>query len=62
MKELYEAPEAKLIGFAPMEKLASDWDWSKSVPGATEEPFADNSDSQVDIIYPGENPEGSFGR
>ena len=60
MKEQYEAPEAKLIGFAPMEKLASDWDWSKSIPGATEDPLAISDDSQVDVIYPS-NPEGSFG-
>ena len=59
MKENYEAPKAKLIGFAPMARLAADWDWSKTVKGSSEEETF-NSDSEVDIVYPS-NPEGSYG-
>ena len=59
MKEIYEAPEAKLIGFAPLEKLAADWDWSKTVKGSSDEEFTEGP-SDLDVIYPN-NPEGPFG-
>lgn len=58
MKKTYEAPEAKFIGFAPAENLASaaPWDWSAK--------FSDENttetDSQIDVIIPGKNPEGDF--
>ena len=55
MKELYEAPEAKLIVFAPMKDIANaDWDWSKSVKGSA-------GSSEIDADW-GDNPEGSFGK
>ena len=57
MKEIYEAPKAKFIGFAPMENLAADWDWSKKfADGDTTE----TTSSQIDITLPGNNPEGNF--
>ena len=54
VKELYETPEAKLIGFAPMKAIAAGWDWSKSVTGGS-------TDSDIDADW-GDNPEGSFGK
>ena len=54
VKELYETPEAKLIGFAPLNAIAADWDWSKSVKGAA-------GSSEIDADW-GENPEGNFGK
>lgn len=52
MKELYETPEAKIIGFAPFKAIAASWDWSKDVVGGS-------TDSDIDADW-GENPEGSF--
>ena len=54
MKELYETPEAKLIGFAPMKAIAADWDWSSKLTGGS-------TDSDIDADW-GDNPEGSFGK
>ena len=52
MKELYETPEAKIIGFAPFKAIAASWDWSQDVVGG-------NTDSDIDTYW-SENPEGSF--
>ena len=57
MREVYEAPEAKLIGFAPMENLAANWDWSKKF--ADTDDVVETTTSEVDVVYPS-NPEGSY--
>ena len=41
----YEAPEAKIFCFAPMENIAkADWDWSVSDDGL-------NSASEIDLPF-----------
>lgn len=56
MKELYEAPEAKLIAFAATMPIAAtaDWDWSQNVEGGN------GGSSDIDADFGGQNPEGSF--
>lgn len=60
MKKTYEAPEAKFIGFAPMENLANSasWNWASQFES---EDGMESTGSQVDVVYPN-NPEGNYRR
>lgn len=49
MKELYIAPEAEVIRFAPFEKLAYDESWRTGATGASEIEIPETNDGNGEI-------------
>ena len=53
MKELYEAPEAKVIAFVANLAIASDWNWAEDSDSSA-------GTSDIDTDFGGNNPEGGY--